>query len=188
MNRTMQALLGLGSAGLLALTACSSSGGSKADTGQPSGGSGMTVNVGNVSGTGNVLTDSQGRTLYASDEEASGKILCDSKACLTFWQPLLVADGQPTGPSSITAKLTIIARPDGKMQVALNGAPLYSFTEDHSSGDAKGNNFSDKFGSQSFTWHVATPAGIATQAPGQQPSSPSSPSYSYPNGGGGGGY
>ncbi|HEY7049987.1 MAG TPA: hypothetical protein VH373_22420 [Jatrophihabitantaceae bacterium] len=186
MNRTMQAMLGLGSAGLLALTACSSSGGSKADTAPASGGSGgMTVNVSNVSGTGDVLTDSNGHTLYSSDEEASGKILCDTKACLTFWQPLLVADGSPTGPSSITAKLTTVTRPDGKMQVALNGAPLYSFTEDHSSGDTKGNNFTDNFGSQSFTWHVATPAGIASQAPGQS-SAPSTPSYSYPNGGGGG--
>ena len=191
MTKKITALSGLFAAtgaAMLVATACSSSGGSKADTGTASaGGGGMTVNVTNISGTGDVLTDSQGHTLYASDEEASGKILCDSKACLTFWQPLLLADGQPTGPSSITAKLTTVARPDGKMQVALDGAPLYSFTEDHSSGDAKGNNFSDNFGSQSFTWHVATPAGIASQGPGQA-SSPAAPSYSYPNGGGGGGY
>lgn len=146
----------------------------------------MTVQVRNISGTGDVLTDPNGHTLYASQEETSGKVLCTSQACLAFWTPLVVADGKPTGPSSLTAKLSTVTRPDGKMQVALNGQPLYTFEEDHSAGDAKGNNFTDSFGSQHFTWHAATPAGIMSQAPGQ-PSSPAAPSYSY-GGGGGGGY
>lgn len=181
MRYRMHALLGLGGAGLLALAACSSSGGSKTDNPPPGGSGNTTVAVRSAGDLGNVLTDADGKTLYASDEEMSGKIVCDTQACLQFWTPLVVADSTPTGPSSITAKLTTIARPDGKMQVALNGAPLYSFSEDHSAGDTKGDNFTDKFGSQSFTWHAATPAGIASQAPGQ----PSAPSYSYPNGGGG---
>lgn len=190
MTRRITALSGLfGATGAALLVAAACSSGGAKGTGQSGGGTqsaggGMTVNVSNVSGTGDVLTDGQGHTLYASEQEASGKILCDTTACTTFWQPVLVADGLPTGPSSITAKLSTITRPDGKMQVALNGAPLYSFSEDHSSGDAKGNNFSDKFGNQSFTWHVATPTGIASSAPG--PSAPSTPSYSYPGGGGGG--
>jgi predicted lipoprotein with Yx(FWY)xxD motif len=179
----MHVLLGLGCAGLLALAACSSSGGGTHDT-SPGGTANTTVAVRSAGDLGDVLTDADGKTLYASDEEMNGKIVCDTQACLQFWTPLVVADSTPTGPSSITAKLTTIARPDGKMQVALNGAPLYSFSEDHSAGDTKGDNFTDKFGGQSFTWHAATPTGFASQAPGQ-PSSPSAPSYSYPNGGGG---
>lgn len=177
------ALIGIGGAGLLAMAACSSSGGSSSG-GTPASGGGTTVAVRSVSGTGNVLTDAQGHTLYASEQEANGKVMCTSSACLTFWQPLVVADGNPTAPSSLTAKLTTVTRPDGKMQVALNGSPLYTFTEDHSAGDAKGNNFKDSFGSQQFTWHVATPSGIAA-APSGPGGGASSSSGGY---GGGGGY
>jgi len=178
------ALFGIGGAGVLALAACSSSGGSSSGA-TPASGGGTTVAVRSVSGTGNVLTDAQGHTLYASEQEANGKVMCTSSACLTFWQPLVVADGMPSGPSSITAKLTTVARPDGKMQVALNGAPLYTFTEDHSAGQVSGNGFKDSFGSQHFTWHVATPSGIAT-APAS-PSGGASTSGGY-GGGGNGGY
>lgn len=171
------ALLGIGGAGLVAAAACSSSTGSSSGATPASGGA-TTVAVRSVSGTGNVLTDAQGHTLYASEQEANGKLLCTSSACLTFWQPLVVADGKPTGPSSLTAKLTTVARPDGKMQVALNGSPLYTFTEDHSAGQVSGNGFKDNFGSQQFTWHVATPSGIAA--------APASPSGGTSSGGGGG--
>jgi predicted lipoprotein with Yx(FWY)xxD motif len=179
------ALLGIGGAGLLATAACSSSsGGSSGAT--PASGGATTVAVRSVSGTGDVLTDAQGHTLYASEQEANGKLLCTTSACTTFWQPLVVADGKPTGPSSLTAKLTTVTRPDGKMQVALNGSPLYTFTEDHSAGQISGNGFKDSFGSQHFTWHVATPSGL-----GAAPSSPSgggSSSGSHGGGGYGGGY
>jgi predicted lipoprotein with Yx(FWY)xxD motif len=179
------ALLGIGGAGVLAMAACSSAGGSSSGGTSASGG-GTTVAVRSVSGTGNVLTDAQGHTLYASEQEANGKPLCTTSDCVTFWQPLVVGDGKPTGPSSLTAKLTTVARPDGKMQVALNGSPLYTFTEDHSAGDIRGNGFKDSFGSLHFTWHVATPSGIAAA-----PSSPSTGGYSSSGGygsGGGGGY
>jgi predicted lipoprotein with Yx(FWY)xxD motif len=169
----IRTLLGITAAGVLA-AACSSSGGGS--TTSQAGGSGMTVNVRSTD-QGDVLTDANGHTLYSSDEEASGKLLCTTQACLAFWTPLVVADGQPSGPSSVTAKLTTVARPDGKPQVALNGAPLYTFEEDHSAGQTKGDDFTDKFGSQSFTWHVATPSGIsASQAP-----TPSSSSYDSGN-------
>jgi predicted lipoprotein with Yx(FWY)xxD motif len=171
------ALIGIGGAGLLAMAACSSSSGSSSGA-TPASGGGTTVAVRSVSGTGNVLTDTQGHTLYASEQEANGKVMCTSSACTTFWQPLLVADGQPTGPSSLTAKLTTVTRPDGTMQVALNGSPLYTFTEDHSAGAVGGNGFKDSFGSQHFTWHVATPSGIAATAP----SSPSTGGYSSSGG------
>lgn len=167
MKYKMQAaVLGLGGAGMLALAACSSSGGARAANTAPMGGSsGTTVDVRSVGSAGNVLTDAQGHTLYASEQEAGGKVMCTSQACTTFWQPVLAGDSKPTGPSSLTAKLTTITRPDGKMQVALNGDPLYTFTEEHGAGQLKGDGFKDNFGGQHFTWHVATPTGVASQAP-----------------------
>ena len=50
-------------------------------------------------------------------------------------------------------------RPDGRLQVAYKGGPLYTFAEDSKPGDMKGNGFKDV-----GTWHVvpvpARPASI----------------------------
>lgn len=179
----MSGLFGAAGAALLVAAGCSSSGGGSKSAGQPAGNADTTVQVRSAGSAGTVLTDAQGKALYASDQEASGKLVCTSSACTAIWAPLLVADGKPTGPSSITAMLGTVARPDGKMQVALDGRPLYTFTFDHSAGQVNGNGTKDSFNGTNFVWHVATPTGVsASQAPAPAPSS----SYSYPNGGGGG--
>jgi hypothetical protein len=48
----------------------------------------------------------------------------------------------------------VITRPDGTKQVTDDGKPLYTFTED-STGEVTGNDFSDDFNGQAFTWHAA---------------------------------
>jgi predicted lipoprotein with Yx(FWY)xxD motif len=170
-------LLGIGGAGLLAAAACSSSSGSSAAP-PAAGGGGTTVDVRSVSGTGDVLTDAQGRALYASDQEAGGKLVCTTSDCLAIWTPALVTDSKPTGPASITAKLGTVTRPDGKMQVTLGGSPLYTFTFDHSAGEVSGNGTEDSFNGTDFTWHVATPSGISqSQAPA--PTSSYAPNNGY---------
>jgi predicted lipoprotein with Yx(FWY)xxD motif len=170
------ALLGIGGAGLLAAAACSSSDGSSGAP--PASGGGTTVAVRSVAGTGDVLTDAKGRALYTTDQEAGGKVVCTTSDCLAIWTPVLVADGKPTGPASISAKLGTVTRPDGKMQVALDGRPLYTFTFDHSAGEVSGNGTKDSFNGTDFTWHVATPSGISqSQAP-----APASSSYAPNNG------
>ena len=65
-------------------------------------------------------------------------------------------------------------------QVTYHGHPLYTFTQDHSSGQANGNDFADSFGGVHFVWRAATPGGSAA----------STPTSSSPAGGGGygGGY
>ena len=47
----------------------------------------------------------------------------------------------------------MITRPDGTKQVTDDGKPLYTFTED-SKGKVTGNDFSDDFNGQQFTWHA----------------------------------
>ena len=52
----------------------------------------------------------------------------------------------------MTGTLTTFARPDGKMQVAYNGVPLYYFAADTKAGDTTGQGKAGK-------WFVASPTG-----------------------------
>ena len=158
--------------GVLALVAsCTSSTGNHSNQA----GGGTTVAVRNVSGD-QVLVNSSGRTLYTSDQEkAAGKILCSSSDCLAIWTPLTVAMGQqPTAPSGVTSTLSTVSRPDGSIQVAFKGQPLYTFTFDHATGDVHGDNVKDSFSGTNFTWHAANTNGAV--APG---SGSSNPGYGY---------
>ncbi len=93
-----------------------------------------------------VLVNRRGRTLYALSVERHGRFICTNMACLSFWTPLTVPKGvKPGGVSG----LGTVKRPDGKMQVAYRGAPLYTFYLDRKRGDAKGNGFKDV-----GTWHA----------------------------------
>jgi len=138
-----------------------------------------TIGIRMVSGTGNVLVDSQGHTLYLDDQEKSGTILCSKSDCTMIWKPLLLTGSRaPTGPGTVASMLSTSKRPNGTIQVTLKGSPLYTFAEDTASGQVKGNGQHDRFDGTSFTWHAATPGGAAAQP------SPTS----MGNGGGYGGY
>jgi predicted lipoprotein with Yx(FWY)xxD motif len=173
-------LAGLATAGLLA--ACSSGNGAAATagSGQQQATAGITVSARTVTGVGTVLTDQSGKTLYSPQQEAGGVIKCVA-SCLSFWFPVTVGKGAaPRAASTVTGTLGTIRRPDGGgRQLTYDGKPLYTFRLDTGPGQVHGNNFSDHFGSQSFTWHAVTTGGGA--ATSGQPSS--SPSYSYQGGG-----
>jgi predicted lipoprotein with Yx(FWY)xxD motif len=124
------------------------------------GGGEPTVSVDHVDGIGAVLVDQAGAALYASDEEADGKIRC-TDGCLSFWTPV-AATGTPTGADDVTGKLDTIKRPDGSKQVTYDGKPLYSFTEDTEPGTVTGDGFKDSFDGQSFTWHAVTTEGTSS--------------------------
>jgi predicted lipoprotein with Yx(FWY)xxD motif len=132
--------------------------------------SGATVSVQKIGGS-SVLVDSQGKTLYRSEQEKNGMVLCTG-ACLSFWQPLTVA-GSPKG-QGLSGKLAVVKRPDGGRQVTYNGKLLYSFKLD-SPGDLKGDNFKDAFGGQTFRWHAVRTAGASSSGPTK-----STPTYSIP--------
>src|SRR5438067_8380685 len=114
-SRSWLTAAGLGAALLAA--GCSSSGGSGTS---PGAGSATTVAIRNVSGTGHVLVDARGRTLYTSDQEkAAGKVLCSTSDCTAIWTPLTLDTGkQPSGPAGVTSQLSVVKRPDGTRQVA----------------------------------------------------------------------
>jgi predicted lipoprotein with Yx(FWY)xxD motif len=112
------------------------------------------VSVADIGDAGQVLVDSSGQALYASDQEtASGKVMC-TDACNSFWTPLTVSGGAPKGDSA-AGKLGVVKRPDGMKQVTADGKLLYTFNEE-GPGEVTGDGFKDAFGSQQFVWHVVS--------------------------------
>jgi predicted lipoprotein with Yx(FWY)xxD motif len=110
-----------------------------------------------------ILVNRSGKSLYSLSAERHGRFICTDSACLSLWKPLTVAKGtKPTG----ARRLSTVKRPDGRMQVAYKGGPLYTFTGDHKRGDVKGNGFKDV-----GVWRVA----VVGAAP-----SPSPPPSGYP--------
>lgn len=126
-------------------------------------------------GIGTTLVTRSGRTIYSPEQEADGKIACTG-SCLAFWFPVTAQPGATLSlPAGFAGKLGTVRRPDnGESQLTYNGKPLYTFRLDTAAGQAHGNNFTDHFGSTSFTWHAIT---AASQAKAN--SSPSPPSGGY---------
>jgi predicted lipoprotein with Yx(FWY)xxD motif len=163
-------IIGAALAASIALAAC---GGSSSDSAAPAN-SGKTVAVKSMDGIGNVLVDSSGKALYASDVEADGKVRWTSSS---FWKPLTVDSGKPTAAVGV-GKLGVIKRPDGSRQVTVNGRLLYTFTED-SPGQADGNGFSDDLNGQHFTWHAVLAGGKVASGSGKSQSGSSSGQDGY---------
>ncbi len=136
------------------LAACGGSSGGGSATAASSGGG--TVSVAEIEGAGNVLVDSSGQALYASDQEtAAGKVMCTG-ACTSFWQPLTVNGGTPEG--SVPGQLGVMKRPEGSMQVTFDGKLLYTFTQEGPE-EVTGDGFQDAFEGHQFTWHVVSTGG-----------------------------
>ena len=126
------------------LAACGSS-----DSGDATASSGSAT----VSSNDGQLVDSSDAPLYSSDQEKSGKVMCTG-GCTTIWLPLKAPSGNPTAGEGVSGELGVVKRPDGSRQVTLDGRPLYRFAEDGSDGKATGDNLTDSFSGQKFTWHA----------------------------------
>jgi predicted lipoprotein with Yx(FWY)xxD motif len=161
-------------AAALALGACGSSGNDNSSSATPASGS-DTVSVEHVDGVGDVLFDQKGMALYTPDQEANGKVFC-MDSCLAFWKPLEPGSRTPTAKAGV-AQLAVITRPDGTKQVTDDGKPLYTFSED-STGKVTGNDFSDDFSGQQFTWHAVLSDQMSTGSSGGSTSGGGTPSTS----------
>jgi predicted lipoprotein with Yx(FWY)xxD motif len=141
----------------------------------PSGTSSVAVKTASNSTVGGtILVNAQGMTLYHLSGEQNGKFICTSSACVGVWHPLTVAAGSaPTG----VASLGTVKRPDGTQQVTYNGTPLYTFAQDSSEGDAKGQGIKDV-----GTWSAvmaSSSSASAPAAPSSTTTSSGSKGYAY---------
>jgi predicted lipoprotein with Yx(FWY)xxD motif len=156
---------------VVALAACGGGGGSNSSAMSSNGTT--TVSVEKIGDSGSVLVDSAGKALYASDQEAANSGVVCTDMCTSFWMPLTIGSGAPTG-DGVAGKLGVFKRPDGTRQVTFDGKRLYTFAQD-SPGEVTGDGFSDAFGGQQFTWHVVKVGGTSSPSQGGSTSNP----YSY---------
>ncbi|HJR93900.1 MAG TPA: hypothetical protein VJ807_00580 [Gaiellaceae bacterium] len=140
---------------VLALAACGGDGYDSSDSppAAQSGDDTATVSVEELGDSGRVLVDSAGKPLYAADEESESSVVC-AAACTSFWIPLTIDAGAPSG-NSLPGELGVLERGDGTKQVTFDGRRLYTFVEDKP-GEATGDGLSDAFDGQQFTWHVVS--------------------------------
>jgi len=140
---------------LAALAVAGCGGGGSSSSGPPTTPSGAAATVGvSNEGLGNILVNSQGRTLYLFTRDSGTMSEC-SGACAVNWPPLK-ATGKPTIGSGANASLTsTTSRPGGGKQVTYNGHPLYLFKGDKSPGDTNGQGLNAFGGS----WYALSAAG-----------------------------
>ena len=97
----------------LAVAGCGGGGNSNASSGPPKTASGATATVGvSNEGLGNILVNSQGRTLYLFTRDSGTMSEC-SGACAVNWPPLR-ATGKPTIGSGANASLDLDDQPVGR--------------------------------------------------------------------------
>jgi predicted lipoprotein with Yx(FWY)xxD motif len=175
MNRSRPlALLATAAAPLIALTvaACGGGGGgrSASPTAPPTTPNGAPATIGVAStGLGQILVNSQGRTLYLFQKDTDTTSTCTGP-CATSWPPLQ-ATGQPAvGSGANAALLGTTPRSDGGPQVTYNGHPVYTFVQDQKPGDTNGEGL-NAFGAGWFALS-ATGNQVTAAAPGGSTSSP----------------
>jgi predicted lipoprotein with Yx(FWY)xxD motif len=118
---------------------------------------GPAVRVGH-SRLGRILLNSSGLTLYMYTHDKRHVSAC-TEACARVWPPA-IAVGTPTVAAGVSrAKLTTIKRSDHRTQLAYNGHPLYTFSEDTRQGQAGGEGFLG-------AWFMLSPAGRPVKKPG----------------------
>ncbi|MDO0925070.1 hypothetical protein QQY24_06420 [Streptomyces sp. TG1A-8] len=103
---------------------------------------------------GTLVTDAGGRTLYRFDEDSpKPPTTTCTGGCQTTWPPVIVQPGGKVYADGVqTSAVGTVARPDGTMQLTIDGWPLYRFSGDHSAGDTKGQGVNG-------TWFAVAPDG-----------------------------
>lgn len=103
---------------------------------------------------GKVLVDPRGRTLYAFAADSKGHSSCTG-SCATYWPPTPAGSLPDSRPDGVTATLGEITRPDGTMQLTVDGYPMYTYVGDSKPGQAKGQGLNESGG----LWWVVSASG-----------------------------
>lgn len=111
------------------------------------------VSLGQASGVGTILVDSEGMTLYyfQKDQKGSGRSKCEG-ACAQAWPPL-TTEGEAEAVKGVKKSLLgTIERSDGSTQLTYAGWPLYTFEGDSKPGEDNGTD-SKAFGASWYPLH-----------------------------------
>ncbi|MGZ4218396.1 MAG: COG4315 family predicted lipoprotein [Solirubrobacteraceae bacterium] len=143
-----------------------------------SGGTDATIGLANTA-LGQILVDSQGRTLYLFKADTGAKSTCFG-ACAAAWPPLR-AGGTPTGgPGTNASLIGTTARWDGQRQVTYNAHPLYLYAGDQQPGQTNGQGITG-FGAAWFALSAAgrQVSGSAMTASGGSSSAAAAAAYAF---------
>lgn len=101
---------------------------------------------------GQIVVGAQGLSVYAfaNDTKGSGTSACTA-GCATSWPPVTSTSATPT-VSGVTGKVGTIPAANGKMQVTINGMPLYYYSKDQAAGDITGQGVGG-------VWYLVSPSG-----------------------------
>ncbi|MFD8733634.1 hypothetical protein ACFV06_01815 [Streptomyces sp. NPDC059618] len=102
-------------------------------------------------GTGGVVTDDKGMTLYRYDKDRPdpSRWTCSGQ-CTKTWMPVIVQDG--VRAKGIEKSLLGTVHRDGKPQLTLGGWPLYRYVGDTAAGQTNGQG-------KDGQWYAVTPSG-----------------------------
>jgi predicted lipoprotein with Yx(FWY)xxD motif len=145
---------------------------SAAASAEGSGAAGEVYDVKVATGTvGSYLTGEDGKTLYVFTADSANTNTCTG-TCATNWPAFTLDSGESVkAGDGVTGSLTTFSNSDGKMQVAINGLPLYYFAKDAKAGDTNGQGIGGK-------WFVANPAGtVPVASPAASPAASASSRY-----------
>ncbi|MEV6028798.1 hypothetical protein [Streptomyces sp. NPDC052036] len=111
-----------------------------------------------MKGTGNVVTDDKGMTLYRYDRDQAtpSKWTC-AGACTKTWIPVIVQDSVQT--SGVERGLLGTVHRNGMKQLTLAGWPLYRYVGDTKAGQANGQG-------KEKEWYAVTPSGEKSASTG----------------------
>lgn len=101
-----------------------------------------------VGDMGNILVANNGMTVYTFDKDTAGVSNCTDD-CLKNWPAVFVSEGDAlTVGTDLPGEVGSIVRADnGRIQLTLNGMPLYYWKDDKAPGDATGDGVGE-------VWHV----------------------------------
>lgn len=120
------------------------------------------ISTGKAGQLGQVLVDSEGRTLYDFHKDKrslySAKDSACYGACVEDWPPLLTGGEPGAEGKAMATKLSTLERKDGTLQVTYYGHPLYTYAGDRKPGEANGNE-AMAFGGR---WYALGPEGEAS--------------------------
>ncbi len=90
------------------------------------------------SSLGTVVVDGTGMTVYVYDKDTAGATTSAcTGACSGLW-PAVESESATPSVTGVTGAVATITGTDGKLQVTLNGLPLYTYSGDTAAGDTNG--------------------------------------------------
>jgi|1185.fasta_scaffold532943_2 predicted lipoprotein with Yx(FWY)xxD motif len=153
--------------GLVTLTACGSSGGSKSDSGADTTSTTKSAETSSTTAAGaedtlqlvdtslgKVIAGADGKVLYLYKPDGTAEVSTVPAGILGAWPPVVVKTAPTVGTGLDQSLVSAGAQPNGMKWVRYNDHLLYGFTGDAAPGDINGNGVGG-------IWYAVTAAGDA---------------------------